>query len=66
MKEIENTISTHSDNCCRQDPLMEVKMSGQKFKKKKNTCIVSDIPPKIVNNYNGKNAYSRETWGTML
>lgn len=48
-------VKHHSSNCCWQDPLMDIKISGQKFEKKQDICVGSKYLPQIFIIYRGKN-----------
>lgn len=37
---MKSTLELHSNNCLRQDPPMNARISGQKFEKKHDICIV--------------------------
>lgn len=37
-----SSLEQHSNNCCRQDPPMNAKISGQNFKEKQDICISSN------------------------
>lgn len=37
---MKSTLELHSNNCLRQDPPMNARISGQKFEKKHGICIV--------------------------
>lgn len=57
MREIQQSPlgKCHSDICCRQDPLIDDKISGAKFEKKQDIWAASKYLPQIFLTYRGKN-----------
>lgn len=54
VKEIKKSQLEHHNNCNRQDPLRDIKISGQKYENRKHIVLSHSIPHKILFHYNVK------------
>lgn len=43
-----SSLEHQTNNCCRQDPPINVKISGQKLKRKQNVCVTSKYFPQNI------------------